>query len=83
MSFDAHIYGNGMPEEFFILLLELLAGGKKIQFQTWPILVEHLICVCRHDVRQTARHLEQDHPQVQLGQQERPHAETKGVIRIS
>ena len=27
LSFDAHIYGNGMPEEFFILLLELLAGS--------------------------------------------------------
>jgi len=26
LSFDAHIYGNGMPEEFFFLLLELLAG---------------------------------------------------------
>jgi len=26
LAFDAHIYGNGMPEEFFFLLLELLAG---------------------------------------------------------
>ena len=26
ISFDAHIYGNGMPEEFFFMLLELLAG---------------------------------------------------------
>ena len=26
IAFDAHIYGNGMPEEFFFMLLELLAG---------------------------------------------------------
>jgi len=26
LSFDAHIYGNGMPEEFFFLLLELGLG---------------------------------------------------------
>ena len=26
ISFDAHIYGNGMPEEFFFMILELLAG---------------------------------------------------------
>ena len=26
LSFDAHIYGNGMPEEFFFMLLEVLAG---------------------------------------------------------
>jgi len=26
LAFDAHIYGNGMPEEFFFLLLELLTG---------------------------------------------------------
>ena len=25
-AFDAHIYGNGMPEEFFFMALELLAG---------------------------------------------------------
>lgn len=26
LSFDAHIYGNGMPEEFFFLVLELCLG---------------------------------------------------------
>ena len=26
ISFDAHIYGNGMPEEYFFMILELLAG---------------------------------------------------------
>merc|ERR1719483_192428 len=26
LAFDAHIYGNGMPEEYFFLLLELLTG---------------------------------------------------------
>jgi len=26
LAFDAHIYGNGMPEEFFFLLLELTMG---------------------------------------------------------
>ena len=26
LAFDAHIYGNGMPEEFFFLLLELCMG---------------------------------------------------------
>ena len=27
LSFDAHIYGNGMPEEYFFMVLELLAGA--------------------------------------------------------
>jgi len=27
LSFDAHIYGNGMPEEFFFMVLELLMGS--------------------------------------------------------
>ena len=27
MSFDAHIYGNGMPEEFFFMMLELILGS--------------------------------------------------------
>ena len=27
LAFDAHIYGNGMPEEFFFLLLELSMGA--------------------------------------------------------
>jgi len=27
LAFDAHIYGNGMPEEFFFLLLELYMGA--------------------------------------------------------
>jgi len=26
LAFDAHIYGNGMPEEWFFLLVELLSG---------------------------------------------------------
>ena len=26
LAFDAHIYGNGMPEEFFFMLLELTMG---------------------------------------------------------
>ena len=26
LAFDAHIYGNGMPEEFFFLALELVMG---------------------------------------------------------
>merc|ERR1712241_359236 len=26
LSFDAHIYGNGMPEEYFFMVLELLMG---------------------------------------------------------
>ena len=28
LAFDAHIYGNGMPEEFFFMLLELTMGVK-------------------------------------------------------
>ena len=27
LSFDAHIYGNGMPEEYFFMVLELLMGA--------------------------------------------------------
>ena len=37
LSFDAHIFGNGMPEEFCFLLLELLAGS-------WYVLKSHRKC---------------------------------------
>ena len=37
LSFDAHLFGNGMPEEFCFLLLELLAGS-------WYVLKSHRKC---------------------------------------
>ena len=40
ISFDAHIYGNGMPEEFFFLVLELVMG---VQFGLIPATLNRLV----------------------------------------
>jgi len=40
LAFDAHIYGNGMPEEFFFLLLELVVG---VQFGLAPATLNRLV----------------------------------------
>jgi len=40
LAFDAHIYGNGMPEEFFFLLLELVVG---VQFGLVPATLNRLV----------------------------------------
>ena len=40
LAFDAHIYGNGMPEEFFFMLLELTMG---VQFGLMPATLNRLI----------------------------------------
>lgn len=40
LAFDAHIYGNGMPEEYFFLLVELIAG---VMFGLIPATLNRLI----------------------------------------
>ena len=40
LAFDAHIYGNGMPEEFFFMLLELTMG---VQLGVMPASLNRLI----------------------------------------